>query len=135
MSFSKLEIKQLTHEVIGAAIEVHKVLGPGVLESVYELCLLHELELRHIDAKKQVEVPIMYKGIGIEKALRLDILVEDVLVLELKTVDVLLPIHEAQRLSYMRLLEKPKGLLLNFKSLNLTKSMKSFVNEHFERLE
>ena len=135
MSFSKLEIKQLTHEVIGAAIEVHKVLGPGVLESVYELCLLHELELRHIDAKKQVEVPIMYKGIGIEKALRLDILVEDVLVLELKTVDVLLPIHEAQLLSYMRLLEKPKGLLLNFKSLNLTKSMKSFVNEHFERLE
>jgi GxxExxY protein len=135
MPFSKLEIKQLTHEVIGAAIEVHKVLGPGVLESVYEICLIEELKLRHIEAKRQVEVPIMYKGIEIEKALRLDVLVEEVLVLELKTVDSLLPIHEAQLFSYMRLLEKPKGLLLNFKSLNLTKSMKSFVNEHFDRLE
>ena len=134
MSFSKLEIDQLSFDIVGAAIEVQRIIGPGALESVYEACLMYELKLRHIQAVNQTEVPIIYKGIKIEKAFRLDIFVEDTIIIELQTVDCLIPVHEAQLLSYMRLLEKPKGLLLNFKSMNITKSMQSFVNEYYAKL-
>jgi GxxExxY protein len=104
----------LTADVIGAAIEVHRIRGPGLIESIYERCLLRELELRKIRAVNQVPVRVPYKGMVFEEALRLDVFVEDCLVVELKAVETVLPIHKAQVLSYMRLVEAPLGLLINF---------------------
>ncbi len=100
--------------LLAAAIEVHKCLGPGLLESIYEKCLIRELELRNIRATTQAPVQVKYKGIQFEESLRLDLLVEDCLVVELKAVELVLPIHKAQLLSYMRLINAPLGLLINF---------------------
>ena len=104
----------LSETVIGAAIEVHRILGPGLLESAYEECLCHELECRQIAFQKQVELPVQYKDITLNCAYRLDIVVENQLVLELKAVDKLLPVHNAQLLTYLRLSGLSTGLLLNF---------------------
>ena len=104
----------LTQTIIGAAIEVHKALGPGVLESAYETCLCYELKQRRLSYQRQVELPIMYKGVALEAGYRLDVVVEDMVILELKAVEKLLPIHEAQLLTYLRLSKKPVGLLINF---------------------
>ncbi len=109
----------LSREVIGAAIEVHRVMGPGLLESIYERCLLHELELRGIPALQQQQVQIDYKGFVFAEELRFDLLVDGVLLLELKAVQEVLPIHKAQLLSYMKLLNVPLGRLLNFHELKL----------------
>ncbi len=108
-----------TREVIGAAIEVHKEKGPGLLEPIYEKCLMRELALRGIPARQQVIVPIEYKGYVFEEPLRLDVFVDDCLILELKSVDEVLPIHKAQLLSYLKLLDVPLGLLINFHELRL----------------
>lgn len=110
---------QLSHEVIGAAIEVHRLKGPGLLESTYEKCLIRELELRGLAAVSQQVVRIEYKGLVFEEPLRFDILVEGCLLLELKSVQQVLPIHKAQLLSYMKLLDVPIGLLINFWELKL----------------
>ena len=110
---------RLSREVIGAAIEVHRVLGPGLLESIYERCLVHELELRGIPAIRQQQVRIDYKGFVFAEELRFDLLVDGALLLELKAVQEILPIHKAQLLSYMKLLDSPLGLLLNFHELKL----------------
>ena len=110
---------RLSREVIGAAIEVHRVLGPGLLESIYERCLVHELELRGIPAIRQQQVRIDYKGFVFAEELRFDLLVDGALLLELKAVQEILPIHKAQLLSYMKLLDTPLGLLLNFHELKL----------------
>ena len=104
----------LTREVIGAAIEVHRVLGPGLLESVYQKCLEHELRLRGVDYRPQEMLPIVYKGLPIDVDLRMDIFFPGQLVVELKAVEKLLPIHEAQLLTYLRLTGTPIGLLINF---------------------
>jgi GxxExxY protein len=104
----------LSGEVIGAAMEVHRITGPGLIESVYERCLQRELELRGIRATKQMEVSVEYKGLIFEDTLRCDMLVEDCLLLELKAVEKLHPVNKAQLLSYMRLLDVPVGLLINF---------------------
>jgi len=104
----------LTETVIGAAIEVHRVLGAGLLESAYEECLCHELEYRSLNFIRQVALPVRYKAITLDCAYRMDIVVEDQLVLELKAVDKLHPIHEAQLLTYLRLSGLQTGLLLNF---------------------
>ena len=104
----------LTQTIIGAAIEVHKALGPGVLESAYETCLCYELKQRRLSYQRQVELPIMYKGVALEAGYRLDVVVEDMVILELKAVEKLLPIHEAQLLTYLRMSKKPVGLLINF---------------------
>lgn len=104
----------LTNKVIGAAIEVHRILGPGMLESVYELCLCQELGLLGIPLRRQVPIPIRYKGVELDGGFRLDIVVDNALILELKTVDSLMPIHEAQLLSYMRMSGLKTGLLINF---------------------
>lgn len=104
----------LTDSVIGAAIEVHRVLGAGLLESAYEECLCHELECRGLSFVRQVALPVRYKAILLDCAYRMDIVVQDQLVLELKSVDRLLPIHEAQLLTYLRLSSLRTGLLLNF---------------------
>lgn len=110
----KAKYDLLSEQVIGAAIEVHKHLGPGLLESAYENCLCHELYLRKLSFKRQVCLDIEYKGVKVESAYRLDLVVEDSLVLELKAIESLLPVHTAQLLTYLRLTGYKTGLLINF---------------------
>jgi len=105
----------LSNVIIGAAIEVHRALGPGLLESAYESCLAHELTLRGVSYQRQVRVPVFYKGCALDSAYQMDLLVEDRIIVELKCVETLLPVHEAQLLTYLRLTGKRIGLLLNFK--------------------
>jgi GxxExxY protein len=111
---------QLRHTAIGAAIEVHRLKGPGLLESIYEKCVMRELNLRGIAAVNQSLVKIEYKGLVFEEPLRFDVLLENCLLLELKSVHEVLPIHKAQLLSYMKLLDIPIGLVINFHELKLT---------------
>ncbi len=105
---------ELSQIAIGAAIEVHRLKGPGLLESIYERCFMRELELRKVTAVRQQAVRIEYKGLVFDETLRFDVLLEDCLLLELKSVQEVLPIHKAQLLSYMKLLDVPLGLLINF---------------------
>jgi GxxExxY protein len=113
----------LTDRIIGAAIEVHKALGPGLLESVYEPCLCHELQLRGLRFDRQVEIPAEYKGVKLDCGYRLDILVEGKVIVEVKSVEALLPIHEAQLLTYLHLAGKRVGLLINFNTPVLKKGI------------
>lgn len=131
---TKKEVKQLSYDIIGYAIRVHKHLGPGLLESVYEKCLSYELEKNGHQVIKQAIVPVEYDDLLIDVALRVDLLVDNTIVVELKTVEHLLPIHEAQILTYMKLLNAPQGLLINFFTDNITKSLKPFVNEYYSIL-
>ena len=110
---------KLSQLAIGAAIEVHRLMGPGLLEGIYEKCMLRELELRSIAAVNQRLVRIEYKGLTFDEPLRFDVLAEDCLLLELKSVQEILPIHKAQLLSYMKLLNVPVGLLIDFHELKL----------------
>jgi GxxExxY protein len=110
---------ELSRTVIGAAIEVHRLKGPGLIESIYEKCLLRELSLQHLRAVNQRVVHIEYKGVVFEEPLRFDVLVEDCLLLELKSVQEVLPVHQAQLLSYTKLLNIPIGLLINFHEMKL----------------
>ncbi len=111
---SKLLHEELTKDIIGAAIEVHKALGPGLLESAYEECLCHELHLRDLDFKRQVALPVKFKGINLDCGYRIDVVVKDAVILELKCVEHLLPVHDAQLLTYLKLVHKRIGLLFNF---------------------
>lgn len=104
----------LTERVIGAAIEVHRQLGPGLLESAYETCLCHELNLRDIQHERQVHLPVRYKAIQLDAGYRIDLLVEGILVIELKSVTELTEVHEAQLITYLKLSNKRVGLLINF---------------------
>lgn len=104
----------ITAEIIAAAIEVHKSLGPGLLESAYEECLCHELHCRGIDFRRQVALPVVYKGVKLDCGYVIDLFVRNKVVIELKAVESLAPVHEAQLLTYMRLLGAKKGLLINF---------------------
>jgi GxxExxY protein len=106
--------EELTEQVIGAAIDVHRELGPGLLESAYEECLCHELHLRNLDFKRQVSIPLIYKGLALDCGYRLDVVVRDVVIVEVKSVDQVLPIYQAQLLTYLRLTKKNVGLLINF---------------------
>ena len=108
------DINDLTGEVIGAAIEVHKFLGPGLLENVYEECLCRELELRETPFERQKDLPIEYKGIKLDCGYRIDVVADEDLIVELKSCDSLLPIHEAQLLTYLKLTKTKVGLLINF---------------------
>ena len=108
------QANELSREAIGAAIEVHRHKGPGLLESIYEKCLMRELQIRKIEARQQVPVEIEYKGLVFDEELKLDVVVANCLILELKVVKEILPIHKAQLLSYMKLLDMPLGLLINF---------------------
>ena len=110
---------ELSHTAIGAAIEVHRLRGPGLIESIYERCLMRELELRQIATANQRLVRIEYKGLVFDEPLRFDVLVEGCLLLELKCVQEILPIHKAQLLSYMKLLDVPLGLIINFHEMKL----------------
>lgn len=131
---TKKEVTQLSYEVTGFAIKVHKALGPGLLESVYEKCLTYDLISNGYQVLQQVVVPVVYEDIHLDTDLRLDLLVNDCIVVELKAVENVLPVHEAQLLTYMKLLEKPHGLLINFYTDNISKSMRPFVNSFFSEL-
>ncbi|MEC5157583.1 GxxExxY protein [Chryseobacterium sp. MP_3.2] len=134
MAVTKKLVTQLSYDITGYAIKVHKNLGPGLLESIYEKCLKFELERNGFSVKQQVVADIVYDGLLIETTLRLDLLVNDLVIVELKTVEDLKPVHQAQLLTYMKLLQRPQGLLINFFTDNITKSMKPFVNEYFTAL-
>ena len=116
----------LTQKVIGCAIEVHRILGPGLLESAYQQCLSHELTLNKIPHRVEKAMPVLYKGIEIECGYRIDILVDDRLVLELKAVETIKAIHQAQLLTYMKLSATPTGLLMNFNSTKLVEGIQRF---------
>ncbi len=111
---TKEEYNRLSEIIIGAAIEVHRVLGPGLLESAYQACLEYELRERGLQIARQQELPVIYKGVRIDRGYRLDIVVEDLIIVELKAVERFEPIHEAQLLSYMKLSDCCLGLLMNF---------------------
>ena len=131
---TKKQVTQLSYDIVGCAITVHKILGPGLLESVYEKCLKEELIFNGFKVESQKKVKLEYRNIQIETELRLDLIVNDVVIIEIKSVENLLPVHEAQLLTYMSLLEKPQGLLINFYTDNITKSVKPLVNEYFKKL-
>jgi GxxExxY protein len=132
---TKKELDRLSYDVLGAAIEVHKAIGPGLIESVYHRCMNHELAQRGIKFQSELIVPVSFKGLELDAELRADIFVENVMVVELKSVAALAPIHEAQLMTYMKLLKAPKGLLINFNCVNLFKEgQKTFVNEYFRAL-
>ena len=135
MEVTKSYLKNLVYDVVGAAIEVHKELGPGLLESVYHKCMIKELTLRKIRFQSELIVPVSYKGLKIDTELRCDFFIEDILVVELKSVENILPVHEAQLLTYMKLLNSPEGILINFNVSNLFKyGQKTYVNELFRNL-
>ena len=118
---SDLLHKELTEQIIGAAIEVHRQLGPGLLESAYEECLCHELAIRKIPFRRQIPLPVEYKGVKLDCGYRIDLLVDDAVIVELKCVEKLQPVHDAQLLTYLKLTGKRVGLILNFYTDVLTR--------------
>jgi len=125
---SEKDYNELSHKIISACIEVHKVMGPGLHESVYEACLLDELQTRKMNHEAQVRQPVLYKGKALKKEFVMDVVVNDLIVLELKSVETLLPIHEAQLLTYLRLSGKKLGLLINFNVEVLITGIKRKIN-------
>lgn len=132
---TKSYLTDLTYQITGGCIEVHKALGPGLLEKTYHRLLMHEYALRGLSFDSEVWVTVPFKGIIVDTELRCDLLIEKSIVVELKAVETLLPIHEAQLLTYMKLLDVLKGILINFNVLNLYKDgQRTFVNEKFRHL-
>jgi len=128
-------IDDLTYIIIGRAIEVHKELGPGLLEAVYEKCFVYELKSKGLKTVTQLSIPVNYKGLMMDCDLRLDVLVEDSIIVELKAVEDIHPVFEAKLLTYMKLLQKPKGILINFNCTNIFKEgQKTFVNDLYAKL-
>ena len=127
MSLVEHPTNAISRKVIGAAIEVHRHLGPGLLESTYEGCLCRELELRNIRYESQVVLPVEYKGSQLPKSYIIDLLVEDMVIAEIKSVDKLLPIHSSQLMTYMRLCRVASGLLLNFNVQTLSQGIKRLL--------
>jgi GxxExxY protein len=123
-------LDELSYKVIGCAIEVHRTLGPGLMESVYEKALMHELTLNNIPVRSQVAVKANYKGLDVGEGLRLDLLVDEQLIVELKSVDDFKPVHHKQLLTYLKLMNKQLGLLINFNVCNLTDGVKRIVNNY-----
>jgi GxxExxY protein len=132
---TKSYLTDLTRQIIGAAIEVHKEMGPGLLEKVYEVCMIHELGLRGIKVESQQTIPVIYKGVVLDAELRYDLLVEDCILVELKAVLQMIPLFDAQAMSYAKLLHVPKSVLINFTCSNIFKEgQKTFVNELYRVL-
>ncbi len=123
-----MELNDISGQIINCAIKVHKTLGPGLLESTYEVCLLHELRKSGLRVESQLVLPIVYDEILIEAGYRIDLMVEDSVVIELKSIEGLLPIHEAQLLTYLKLSRKKLGLLINFNVPLLKNGIKRMVN-------
>lgn len=122
------KINELSYKIIGCAIEVHKILGPGLLESAYQNCLIFELEKIGLKVEKEVSLPIIYKEIELNHGYRIDLLINNLIVIELKTVEELTEVHKAQILTYLKLGEFPLGLLINFHSKILKNNIKRFIN-------
>ncbi len=118
----------ITREIIRASLKVHSALGPGLLESAYRACLSDDLAVRELQVQAEVPLPVRYNGIQLDIGYRIDLVVEDIVVVELKTVNRLLPVHEAQLLSYLRLSNRPVGLLINFHAARLRDGIKRMVN-------
>ena len=129
MSMTKEYLNGLSEQVIGAAIEVHRELGPGLLESTYESALQHELSLLGLNSVRQIALPIRYKGLEIDEAYRIDLLVEDALILEVETVEAFRPVHTAQLLTYLRMANLHLGLLINFQTVRLIDGIKRQVHK------
>lgn len=127
-------INDIAYKIVGCAIEVHKHLGPGLLESVYETCLIEELIAVGLKVQSQLYVPIMYKGKELGTNLKLDLLVEEIIIVENKAVEIMIPLYTAQLLSYLKLAGKPKGLLINFNCENIIKHLVPLVTEEFAML-
>jgi GxxExxY protein len=121
-------LNEISGQVVDAAMKVHSALGPGLLENAYEACLKYELEERGMQVKQQIGLPLKYEGIQIDLGYRLDLLIENEVIVELKAVDKLMPIHEAQLLSYLKLSGRKLGLLINFNVLHLKNGIKRMVN-------
>lgn len=134
MKITRKYINELSYKIVGCAIEVHKHLGPGLLESVYETCLIDELNSSGLEVERQVPIPIQYKGKELGSNLIPDILVNKLMIVELKAVEQLIPVYKAQLLSYLKLTGKPKGLLINFHSENITSQLVPLVTEEFAKL-
>ncbi len=133
---TKKYLLDLTYKINGAAIEVHKYLGPGLLESIYHKCLAFEFGIRKMKYASELTIPFKYKGNGLDVNFRCDFLINDAIVVELKAVEHILPVHEAQLLTYMNLLKVPKGILINFNVDNLYKyGIKTYVNHLYQDLE
>ena len=129
------QITELTYKILGACIEVHKILGAGLLESVYHKALQEEFKIQEIKFKSEFIIPVNYKGIDLDCGFQCDFIVEDSIVLEIKSVSEFHDIHKAQVLNYMNLLKLPKGILVNFNVSNIFKEgQKTFVNKYYERL-
>ena len=127
-----MDINKLSNRIIGAAIEVHKTLGPGLLESTYEQCLCHELHLRSLSFERQKELPVVYKELKLDCGYRLDIVVENEIILELKSCEKIEPIHKAQLLTYLKLSGISLGLILNFNAVIMREGIMRIVNEFKE---
>ncbi len=134
MQVSQKYIQSLSFEIIGCAMEVHKHLGPGLLESVYQSCLVEELTLNHLHFETQKSLPIHYKHKDLGNVLRLDLVVEKLIIVEIKAVESVIPLYKAQLLSYLKLTGLPKGLLVNFHASSINNQLVSLVTENFTRL-
>ncbi|MEP7323090.1 MAG: GxxExxY protein [Saprospiraceae bacterium] len=135
MLITQKYVNELAYKIVGCAIRVHKELGPGLLESVYEECFILECRSMGLVVERQKELNVIYKGIDTGKKFRLDVLVEDLIIIELKSSEALHPINQAQLLSHMNLAKKPKGLLINFNCMNIVnEGLVPLVNEYFKIL-
>ena len=122
------ELNNLSYQIIGCAIEVHRILGPGLLESAYQNCLIFELKKKGLKVEKEISLPITYKSIELDHGYRIDLLVNNQVVIELKTVEELTDVHKAQVLTYLKLGDFPLGLLINFHSKILKNNIKRYIN-------
>ena len=128
---NKEEINRLSGIILDSAIEVHRHLGPGLLESVYEVCLCKELDLRKVNYWRQLSLPVKYKGDLLDAEYKIDVMVENEIIIELKAVEELMPVHEAQLLTYLKLADKKLGLLINFNVPKLIDGFKRMINGYF----
>lgn len=128
------QINQWAYDIVGCAIEVHRHLGPGLLESIYKKCLIDELLSNGFNVRSEVKVPILYKGRDLKGELRLDLLVNETIIVELKSVEQMIPLYKAQLLSYLKLTDLPKGLLINFNCVNISSELTSLVTNKFAQL-
>jgi len=127
-------INDLAYQIVGCAIEVHKNTGPGLLESIYHKCLMEELKMANLEVESQFGIPVLYKNKKIEGTLRVDFLVNDLIIVEIKAVEVMIPLFRAQLMTYLKMTGKPKGLLINFNCENITSQLVPLVTAEFAKL-
>lgn len=132
---TKTYLNELSYKIIGCAIEVHKHFGPGLLESMYQMCFVEELKLQGLKVQSQVYYPVTYKSSNLGGTFKIDLIIEDEIIVELKAVEAMIPLFQAQLLSYLKLTGKTKGLLLNFNCEVIKEQVKSIVTENFRRLD